>query len=126
MRRADAKSHVPIVRIGDRLLVSVQVELHDQLALALQNDLTQTIARHGARGVLIDVSSVEIIDSFIARILANIAQLARILGAATVVVGIQPAVAITLVELGIALDGIQTALDAERGMAVLDETIGRA
>jgi rsbT antagonist protein RsbS len=110
---------IPILKMGDLLLVTIQVDMHDQLALALQDDLTARISRTGARGVLIDISSLEIVDSFIGRTLANIAGMARVLDAATVVVGMQPAVAITLVELGLSLPGVRTALDVERGMRLL-------
>jgi len=110
---------IPILKMGDLLLVSIQVDMHDQLALALQDDLTQKISKTGAHGVLIDISAVEVVDSFIGRMIANIAAMARILDARTVLVGMQPAVAITLVELGLTLPGVQTALDVERGMALL-------
>jgi len=110
---------IPILKMGDLLLVSIQVDMHDQLALTLQDDLTDRIAKTGARGVLIDISAVEVVDSFIGRMIANIAGMARILDAQTVLVGMQPAVAITLVELGLTLPGVQTALDVERGMALL-------
>jgi len=110
---------IPILKMGDLLLVSIQVDMHDQLALTLQDDLTDRIAKTGARGVLIDISAVEVVDSFIGRMIANIAGMARILDARTVLVGMQPAVAITLVELGLTLPGVHTALDVERGMALL-------
>jgi rsbT antagonist protein RsbS len=110
---------VPIVRIGDTLVATVQEELRDQDALDLQADLCQTLERTGARGVLLDLSVVETVDSFLGRLLSEIAAGARLLGAHTVVVGVQPAVAITLVELGLALRGVRTALDAQKGMAVL-------
>jgi rsbT antagonist protein RsbS len=110
---------IPILQIGGVLLVSIQVELDDELALKLQDDLTQAISARGARGVLIDISSLEIVDSFIGRVLANVASMSRILDAETVVVGLRPAVAITLVELGVELPGIQTALDVDRGLALL-------
>ena len=110
---------VPIVRIGDTLVATVQEELRDQDALDLQADLCQTLERTGARGVLLDLSVVETVDSFLGRLLNEIAAGARMLGAHTVVVGVQPAVAITLVELGLALRGVRTALDAQKGMAVL-------
>jgi rsbT antagonist protein RsbS len=110
---------IPILKLGDLLLVSIQVDMHDQLALALQDDLTDKIAKTGAHGVLIDISAVEVVDSFIGRMIANIAGMARILDARTVLVGMQPAVAITLVELGLTLPGVRTALDVERGMALL-------
>ncbi|MCK6548579.1 STAS domain-containing protein [Myxococcota bacterium] len=110
---------IPVLKMGELLLVTIQVDMHDRLALTLQDDLTNTIARTGARGVLIDISSLEMVDSFIGRVLANIAAMSRILDAETVVVGMRPAVAITLVELGLSLAGVRTALDVEKGMAVL-------
>ncbi len=110
---------IPILKMGDCLLVSIQVDMHDQLAMALQDDLTDKIAKTGARGVLIDISAVEVVDSFIGRMIANIAAMARILDAETVLVGMQPAVAITLVELGLTLPGVRTALNVERGMTLL-------
>jgi rsbT antagonist protein RsbS len=110
---------IPILRMGEFLLVSIQVDMHDQLALTLQDDLTGRIAATRAHGVLIDISVVEVVDSFIGRMIANIAAMARILDARTVLVGMQPAVAITLVELGLTLPGVRTALNIERGMALL-------
>lgn len=110
---------IPILRMGEFLLVTIQVDMHDQLALKLQDDLTQAIARSRSKGVLIDISALEIVDSFIGRMIANIAGMARILDAHTVLVGMQPAVAITLVELGLSLPGVATALNVERGMALL-------
>jgi rsbT antagonist protein RsbS len=110
---------IPILKLGEFLLVSIQVDMHDQLALALQDDLTQKIANTGAHGVLLDISAVEVVDSFIGRMIANMAAMARILDARTVLVGMQPAVAITLVELGLTLPGVRTALNVERGMALL-------
>jgi rsbT antagonist protein RsbS len=110
---------IPILKMGDLLLVTIQVDMHDRLAMTLQDDLTSRIAETRARGVVIDISSLEVVDSFIGRILANIAAMARVLDAETVVVGMRPAVAITLVELGLSLAGVQTALDVERGMSRL-------
>ena len=105
--------------MGDFLLVTIQVDMHDRLAMTLQDDLTNRIAETGAHGVLIDISSLEIVDSFIGRMLANIAGMARVLDAETVVVGMQPAVAITLVELGMALTGVRTARNVDKGMKLL-------
>ena len=110
---------IPILRIGNLLLVTIQVDMHDRLAMQLQDDLTSRISKIRARGVLIDISSLEIVDSFIGRMIANIAAMARVLDAETVVVGMQPAVAITLVELGLSLPGVRTALDIDRGMHLL-------
>jgi rsbT antagonist protein RsbS len=110
---------IPILRMGEFLLVTIQVDMHDRLALTLQDDLTNMITKTNARGVLIDISSLEMVDSFIGRMLANISSMARVLDAATVVVGMQPAVAITLVELGMALQGVRTTLNVEKGMALL-------
>jgi rsbT antagonist protein RsbS len=110
---------IPILRMGELLLVTIQVDMHDRLALTLQDDLTARIAETNARGVLIDISALEIVDSFIGRMIANIAGMARVLDAETVVVGMQPAVAITLVELGLSLPGVRTALNVERGMKLL-------
>ena len=110
---------IPILKMGPFLLVTIQVDMHDQLAMQLQDDLTARIVAVKARGVLIDISSLEIVDSFIGRMLANIAGIARVLDADTVVVGMQPAVAITLVELGLSLEGVRTALNVERGMLML-------
>jgi rsbT antagonist protein RsbS len=110
--------------MGNYLLVTIQVDMHDKLALTLQDDLTERISSVNAKGVLIDISSLEIVDSFIGRTLANIASMARVLDAETVVVGMQPAVAITLVELGMSLPGIRTALNVESGMEYLRETVG--
>jgi rsbT antagonist protein RsbS len=110
---------IPILKMGDFLMVTIQVDMHDQLASALQDDLTNKIAKVNAKGVLIDISSLDIVDSFIGRMLANTSAMARVLDAQTVVVGMQPAVAITLVELGLNLSGIHTALDVEKGMELL-------
>ncbi len=114
---------IPILRMGDFLLVTIQVDMHDRLALTLQDDLTNRISQTAARGVLIDISALEIVDSFIGRMIANISSMARILDAETVVVGMQPAVAITLVELGLALPGVRTALNVEKGMQLLREAL---
>jgi rsbT antagonist protein RsbS len=110
---------IPILKLGDALLVTIQVDMHDRLATALEEDLTNRIAATGAKGVLIDISALEIVDSFIGRMLDNIAAVSRVLDANTVVVGMRPAVAITLVELGLELTGVKTALNVERGMAML-------
>jgi rsbT antagonist protein RsbS len=110
---------IPILRMGEFLLVTIQVDMHDQLALQLQDDLTRAIEKKGAKGVLIDISALEMVDSFIGRMIADISGMARILGARTVLVGMQPAVAITLVELGLSLPGVATALNVERGMQLL-------
>jgi rsbT antagonist protein RsbS len=115
---------IPILRMGRFLLVSIQVDMHDRLALTLQDDLTARISETGARGVLIDISSLELVDSFIGRIIGTIASMARVLDAETVVVGMRPAVAITLVELGMELPGVRTALNVERGMRLLEEAAG--
>jgi rsbT antagonist protein RsbS len=117
---------IPILQMGEFLLVTIQVDMHDRLALALQDDLTNKIVTANARGVLIDISSLEVVDSFIGRMLANIAAMSRILDAATVVVGMKPAVAITLVELGLSLPGVRTALNVEKGMALLTASRRRA
>lgn len=116
---------IPILQMGGSLLVSIQVDMHDGLALRLQDDLTERITAAEARGVLIDISSLEVVDSFIGRMLANIAAMSRILDAETVVVGMQPAVAITLVELGLPLSGVRTALNVERGMEHLRASLAR-
>jgi rsbT antagonist protein RsbS len=110
---------IPILKMGRLLLVTIQVDMHDQLALALQDDLTDRIVRDKAKGVLMDISSLDVVDSFIGRMISNIANMARVLDAQTVVVGMQPAVAITLVELGLELPGVRTALNVERGMQLL-------
>lgn len=110
---------IPILQMGEFLLVTIQVDLHDELAIRLQDDLTNRISATGATGVLIDISSLEVVDSFIGRILGNIASMSRILDARTVVVGMRPQVAITLVELGLSLPGVLTALNVEKGMALL-------
>ena len=111
--------HIPILKMGDYLLVTIQVDMHDKLAMTLQDDLTGKIVSARAKGVLIDISALEIVDSFIGRMLADIAAMSRVLDAETVVVGMRPAVAITLVELGLSLPGVRTALNVERGMGLL-------
>lgn len=110
---------VPVLRIGDVLLVSIQIDLEDQTVLNLQDDLAAAIVARSARGVVIDITAVEIVDSFVGRMLSTIAAISRMLDAETVVVGMRPAVAITLVELGLSLGGVRTALDLERGLALL-------
>ena len=110
---------IPILRMGEFLLVTIQVDMHDRLALALQDDLTARVAETNARGVLMDISALDMVDSFIGRMIANISSMARVLDAHTVVVGMQPAVAITLVELGLSLPGVRTALNVEKGMELL-------
>jgi len=114
---------IPILKMGGFLLVTIQVDMHDRLALSLQDDLTERIVQSRARGVLIDISSMEMVDSFIGRMIGNIALMARVLDAETVVVGMRPAVAITLVELGLSLQGVRTALDVDKGMDLL-RTLG--
>jgi rsbT antagonist protein RsbS len=117
---------IPILKMGTYLLVSIQVDMHDQLAMQLQDDLTSRIADTGARGVLVDISALEMVDSFIGRMLGNIAAMSRVLDAQTVVVGMRPAVAITLVELGMSLSKVRTALDIERGMELLSASVDAA
>ena len=114
---------IPILKMGEFLLVTIQVDMHDRLAMSLQDDLTKAISQTEARGVLIDISGLDIVDSFIGRMLANIASMSRVLDAQTVVVGMQPAVAITLVELGMSLPGVRTALNVDAGMDVLKAAI---
>jgi rsbT antagonist protein RsbS len=114
---------IPILKMGEFLLVTIQVDMHDRLAMALQDDLTKTISQTDARGVLIDISTLEIVDSFIGRMLSNIAAMSRVLDAETVVVGMQPAVAITLVELGLSLPGVRTALNVDAGMELLRASV---
>jgi rsbT antagonist protein RsbS len=114
---------IPILKIGDCLLVSIQVDMHDRLAMSLQDDLTTKIVASRARGVMIDISALEVVDSFIGRMLNNIAAMSRVLDAVTVVVGMQPAVAITLVELGLALSGVRTALNVDKGLALIRRLI---
>lgn len=114
---------IPILKMGQFLLVTIQIDLYDRLALTLENDLINMVSKTGARGVLIDISAVSIVDSFMGRILGNIASMSKIMDAETVVVGMQPAVAITLVELGLTLNGVYTALDVEKGMELLQKKI---
>ena len=114
---------IPILKMGEYLLVTIQVDMHDRLAMTLQDDLTSKIVSVRAKGVLIDISALEIVDSFIGRMLADIAAMSRVLDAETVVVGMRPAVAITLVELGLSLEGVRTALNVERGMDLLRKSI---
>lgn len=114
---------IPILKMGDFLLVTVQIDLYDRLALNLESDLVSMINKHQSKGVLIDISAVNIVDSFMGRILSNIAQMSKILDAQTVVVGMQPAVAITLIELGLPLTGVHTALNVEKGMQMLQQKL---
>jgi len=114
---------IPILRMGEFLLVTIQVDMHDQLALRLQDDLSNMIQKCASKGVLIDISALEMVDSFIGRMVADISGMGKILGAETILVGMQPAVAITLVELGLSLPGVATALNVERGMAILRRKI---
>jgi rsbT antagonist protein RsbS len=114
---------IPILKIGHFLMVAIQVDLYYRLALSLESDLVQAVSKTGARGVLIDISAVSIVDSFMGRILGNIAGMSKILDAETVIVGMQPAVAITLVELGLPLNGVQTALNVEKGMELLQKKL---
>lgn len=114
---------IPVLKIGRFLLVTIQVDMHDRLVMALQDDLTEKISKTGAKGVLIDISALEIVDSFIGRMIANIAAMSRILDAKTVVTGMQPAVAITLVELGLSLEGVATALNIDRGIKLLENLV---
>jgi rsbT antagonist protein RsbS len=116
---------IPILKMGSFLLVTIQVDMHDRLAMQLQDDLTDRIVSARARGVLIDISSLEVVDSFIGRMISNIAAMARVLDAETVVVGMQPAVAITLVELGLSLEGVRTALNVDKGMLLLQQRVGQ-
>ncbi|HET8644251.1 MAG TPA: STAS domain-containing protein [Vicinamibacteria bacterium] len=115
---------IPILKMGPFLLVSIQVDMHDRLAMTLQDDLMTQIQRHRAQGVLVDISALDVVDSFIGRMLANLAGMARVLDAETVVTGMRPAVAITLVELGLSLKGVRTALNVERGMELLQTSLG--
>jgi rsbT antagonist protein RsbS len=114
---------IPILQVGDCLLVSIQIDMHDRLALALQDDLTSKIVQTQARGVMIDISALTFVDSFLGRMLNNVAAMARVLDAVTVVVGMQPAVAITLVELGLTLSGIKTALNVDKGLALIRQVL---
>ena len=114
---------IPILRMGEFLLVTIQVDMHDQLALTLQDDLSEKITRYGSKGVLIDISALDIVDSFIGRMIGTISGLSKIMDAETVLVGMQPAVAITLVELGLTLPGVSTALNVERGMSLLRDRV---
>jgi len=116
---------IPILRIGKLVLVTIQVDMHDRLAMTLQDDLTDRIVRDEAKGVLIDISALDLVDSFIGRMISNTAAMARVLDATTVVVGMQPAVAITLVELGLTLTGVKTALNVEKGVALLEKSMRR-
>jgi rsbT antagonist protein RsbS len=116
---------IPILKIGDTLLVTIQVDFHDRVALALQEDLTDKIVTKSAKGVLIDISALEMVDSFMGRVLGNIAKTSRLLDCHTVLVGMQPAIAITITELGISLQGIHTALTAEDGMQLLNDLINK-
>ena len=117
---------IPILKVGEFLLVSIQVDMHDRLALSLQEDLTAQVVAARAKGVLIDISSLDMVDSFIGRMLGNMAAMARALGAETVVVGMQPAVAITIVELGLALTDVRTALNVDKGMALLQTLVNES
>jgi rsbT antagonist protein RsbS len=117
---------IPILKMGEFLLVTIQVDMHDRLALTLQDDLTSQIVQHGSHGVLIDISALEMVDSFIGRMLGSIAGMANLLDARTVIVGMRPSVAITLVELGMSLQGIRTALDVEKGMACLRSSVAES
>jgi rsbT antagonist protein RsbS len=117
---------IPILKMGPHLLVSIQVDMDDQTAMALQDDLTASIVKHHAKGVLIDISALDVVDSFIGRMLANTAAMARVLDADTVVVGMRPSVAITLVELGVSLKGVRSALNVERGMELLQRATAQS
>lgn len=121
---APSMERIPILKMGDYLLVTIQVDMHDRLATTLQEDLSDRIVQARSRAVLIDISALEVVDSFIGRMLGSIAAIARVLDAETVVVGMRPAVAITLVELGLALPGVRTALNVEKGMEVLRQSLG--
>ena len=114
---------IPILRMGEFLLVTIQIDMHDQLALKLQDDLSNAITKYASKGVLIDISTLEMVDSFIGRMVADITGMGKILGAETVLVGMQPAVAITLVELGLTLSGVRTALNVDKGLALIRRII---
>ncbi len=114
---------IPVLKMGAFLLVTIQVDMHDRLALTLQDDLTTKISKERSRGVLLDISALDVVDSFIGRMIANMSAMAKVLDAETVVVGMQPAVAITLVELGLPMEGVHTALNVEKGMALLQRRI---
>ncbi len=116
---------IPILKMGPFLLVTIQVDMHDRVAMTLQDELTQQIVKDRARGVLLDISAVDVVDSFIGRMIGNIAAMSKVLDAETVVVGMRPAVAITLVELGLSLKGVRTALNVEKGMSLLRDSVGR-
>ena len=117
---------IPIIKVGDFLLVSIQVDMHDRLVMSLQDDLTIQVVKTGAKGVLIDISSLDIVDSFIGRMLGHMARMTRVLGAEAVVVGMRPAVATTIVELGLSLTSVRTALDVDKGMAMLRALVNPA
>ncbi|MDQ8187586.1 STAS domain-containing protein [Pelagicoccus sp. SDUM812002] len=119
------QSNIPILKLGDYLLVTIQMDVHDRAALQLQDDLTAEISKRGSKGVLIDISTLEVVDTFMGRVLSDTAAMAKVLDAETVVVGMRPAVAITLVELGLSLPGVVTALNLERGMELLTQRLGR-
>jgi len=118
------EKRIPIIKIGDYLIVSIQIDMHDKLAIQLQSQILEEIAKTGARGVLIDISVLEMVDSFIGRMLSGMASMASIMDAAVVIVGMQPAVAITLVELGLEMPGVDTALNMEKGMEMLEKRLG--
>lgn len=115
---------IPILKMGDFLLVTIQVDMHDRLAMTLQDELTESIVKERSKGVMIDISALEIVDSFIGRMLGNIASLSKLMDAVTVVTGMRPAVAITMVELGLSLKGVMTAMDVEKGMSLLQRITG--
>jgi rsbT antagonist protein RsbS len=121
----EAMERIPILKMGDCLLVTIQVDMHDRLAMTLHDDLTERITKERARGVLVDISALDVVDSFIGRMLNNLASMSKVLDAVTVVVGMRPAVAITLVELGLSMPGVRTALNVERGMEVIRGVLDR-